>query len=151
VETERFLDENQPYLDNIGDITDIMKTLKRISGEVHAKIAQTYEANPNQRYLMTSGDPFLLGFVAACGYVRNRSNMEILDKALDRLLGEFERAATDPLRFEDYQRALDMIHASRGKEARRLVDDTFRRFFLGVTTDLDWLDTASQITGGVAH
>ena len=51
----------------------------------------------------------------------------------------------------DYQRALDMIHASRGKDARRLVDDTFRRFFLGVTTDLDWLDTASQITGGVAH
>jgi hypothetical protein len=44
-----------------------------------------------------------------------------------------------------------MIHASRGKEARRLVDDTFRRFFLGVTTDLDWLDTASQITGGVVH
>lgn len=151
VETERFLDENQPYLDNIGDITDVMKTLKRISGEVHAKIAHTYEADPNQRYLMTSGDPFLFGFVAACGYVRNRGNMEILDKALDRLLAEFERAETDPLRFEDYQRALDTIHVSRGKEARRLVDDTFRRFFLGVTTDLDWLDTASQITGGVAH
>jgi len=151
VETERFLDENQPYLDNIGDITDIMKTLKRISSEIHAKIAQAYEANPNQRFLMTGGDPFLLGFVAACGYVRNRGNMEILDKALDRLLAEFERGETDPLRFEDYQRALDMIDASRGKEARRLVDDTFRRFFLGVTTDLDWLDTASQITGGVAH
>jgi hypothetical protein len=150
VETERFLDENQPYLDNIGDITDIMRTLKRISGEVHAKITQAYEANPNQCYLMTTGDPFLLGFVAACGYVRNRGNMEILDKALDRLLAEFERAETDPLRFDDYQRALDMIDASRGKEARRLVDDTFRRFFLGVTTDLDWLDTASQITGGVA-
>jgi hypothetical protein len=151
VETERFLDDNQPYLDNIGDITDIMRTLKRISGEVHAKIAHAYQANPNQRYLMTSGDPFLLGFVAACGYVRNRGSMEILDKALDRLLAEFERAETDPLRFDDYQRALYMIDASRGKEARRLVDDTFRRFFLGVTTDLDWLDTASQITGGVAH
>ncbi len=151
VETERFLDENQPYLDNIGDITDIMRILKRISGEVHAKIAQTYEANLNLSCLMTSGDPFLLGFVAACGYVRNRGNMEILDKALDRLLGEFERAKTDPLRFEDYQRALELIDASRGKNARRLVDDTFRRFFLGVTTDLDWLDTASQMTGGVAH
>lgn len=151
VETERFLDENQPYLDNIGDITDIMRTLKRISGEVHAKIVRAYEADPNQRYLMTNGDPFLLGFVAACGYVRNRGNMEILDKALDRLLAEFERAETDPLRFEDYQRALELINASRGKEARRLVDDTFRRFFLGVTTDLDWVDTASQITGGVAH
>ena len=31
VETERFLDENQPYLDNIGDISDIIRTLKRIS------------------------------------------------------------------------------------------------------------------------
>jgi hypothetical protein len=30
------------------------------------------------------------------------------------------------------------------------VDDTFRRFFLGMTTELDWLDTASQITGGIA-
>lgn len=150
VEAERFLDDNQPYLDNIGDIRDIMRTLKRISGEVHAKIAQAYEANQHQRYLMTTGDPFLLGFVAACGYVRNRGNMEILDRALDRLLGEFERADPDPLRFDDYQRALDMIHVSRGKEARRLVDDTFRRFFLGVTTDLDWLDTASQIAG-VAH
>jgi hypothetical protein len=100
---------------------------------------------------MTNGDPFLLGFVAACGYVRNRSNMEILDKALDRLLGEFDRPEADPLRIESYHRALDVINASRGRDARRLVDDTFRRFFLGVTTDLDWLDTASQITGGVAH
>jgi len=151
VETERFLDENQPYLDNIGEITDIMRILKRISGEVHGKIAQAYEADPSRRFLMTTGDPFLLGFVAACGYVRNRSSMEILDKALDRLLGEFDRTGSDPLRIEAYQQALDMIHASRGKEARRLVDDTFRRFFLGVTTDLDWLDTASQITGGAAH
>jgi len=151
VETERFLDENQPYLDNIGDISDIMRILKRISGEVHAKIVQAYEPNPSDRFVMTNGDPFLLGFVAACGYVRNRSNMEILDKALDRLLGEFDRPEADPLRIESYHRALDMIHASRGKDARRLVDDTFRRFFLGVTTDLDWVDTASQITGGVSH
>jgi len=151
VETERFLDENQPYLDNIGEITDIMRILKRISGEVHGKIAQAYEADPSQRFLMTTGDPFLLGFVAACGYVRNRSNMEILDKALDRLLGEFDRTESDPLRIEAYQRALETIHAARGRDARRLVDDTFRRFFLGVTTELDWLDTASQITGGMAH
>lgn len=151
VETERFLDESQPYLDNIGDISDIMRILKRISGEVHAKVAQAYETKPSQRFLMTNGDPFLLGFVAACGYVRNRGSMEILDRALDRLLGEFERDEADPLRIESYHRALDMINTSRGKDARRLVDDTFRRFFLGVTTELDWLDTASQITGGVAH
>ncbi len=151
VETERFLDENQPYLDNIGDISDIIRTLKRISAEVHSKITQAYESNPNQRFLMMNGDPFLLGFVAACGYVRSRGNMDILDKALDKLLQEFDRPDADPLHIESYQSALDMINASRGKDARRLVDDTFRRFFLGVTTELDWLDTADQIAGGVSH
>ena len=151
VETERFLDENQPYLDNIGDISDIMRMLKRISAEVHSKITTAYESNPNQRFLMMNGDPFLLGFVAACGYIRNRGNMEILDKALDKLLSEFDRPGADPLHIESYERALAMVNASRGKEARRLVDDTFRRFFLGVTTELDWLDTASQLSGGMSH
>jgi hypothetical protein len=151
VETERFLDENQPYLDNIGDISDIMRTLKRISTEIHAKIAEVYPSNSAEYFLMMNGDPFLLGFVAACGYVRNRGSMEILDKALDKLLGEFDRPGDDPLRLEAYRGALDKVNASRGKDARRLVDDTFRRFFLGVTTELDWLDTASQITGGVSH
>ena len=151
VETERFLDENQPYLDNIGDITDIVRTLKRISSEVHPKLAAAYESKANHCYLMMNGDPFLLGFVAACGYVRNRGGMAILDKALDRLVYEFDRRADDPLNIESYQRALDLIDASRGKDARRLVDDTVRRFFLGVTMDLDWLDTASQITGSAAR
>jgi hypothetical protein len=147
LETERFLDENQPYLDNIGDIADVIKTLKRLSAEVHAKVMHTYRANPKQRCLMTNGDPFLLGCVAACGYIRNRASMEILDSALDKLLQEFERPEADPLHVDSYERALTMINASRGKDARRLVDDTFRRFFLGVTTGLDWLDTAEQITG----
>ena len=151
VETERFLDDNQPYLDNIGDISDIVRTLKRISNEVHAKTARAYEDQPALRCLVTSGDPFLLGFVAACGYIRNRGSMEILDKALDRLLAELECQEADPLRLGAYQKALAIINATRGKDARRLVDDTFRRFFLGVTTELDWLDTASQITGGTSH
>jgi hypothetical protein len=151
VETERFLDENQPYLDNIGDVADIIRTLKRISAEVHPKVAEAYESNPKQRFLMMNGDPFLLGFVAACGYIRNRANMDILEKALDKLLKEFDRPGADPLHVESYERALDIVNASRGKDARRLVDDTFRRFFLGVTTELDWLDTASQINGGISH
>jgi len=151
LETERFLDENQPYLDNIGDISDIVKTLKRVSGEVHTKIASVYHSNSDRQFLMMNGDTFLLGFLAACGYVRNRGSMEILDKALDRLLGEFDRGGDDPLRLEAYKSALAMVNASRGKDARRLVDDTFRRFFLGVTTELDWLDTAGQMTGGLSH
>ena len=150
-ETGRFLDENQPYLDNIGDISDIVRTLKRISAEVHAKIAEVYQSDSTQQYLLTNGDPFLLGFVAACGYVRNRGSMDILDKALDKLLGEFESNCDDPLRLEAFKKALATVNASRGRDARRLVDDTFRRFFLGVTTELDWLDTASQMTGGFSH
>jgi hypothetical protein len=125
--------------------------LKRISTEIHAKIADVYQSNSTQQFVMTNGDPFLLGFVAACGYVRNRGSMEILDKALDRLLGEFDRTSDDPLRLDAYERALAIVNASRGKDARRLVDDTFRRFFLGVTTELDWLDTASQMTEGSSH
>jgi hypothetical protein len=151
LETGRFLDENQPYLDNIGDISDIVRTLKRISAAVHAKISEAYQAETSRRYLLTDGDPFLLGFIAACGYVRNRGSMEILDKALDKLLGEFDRADKDPLRLESYERALALIRSSRGKDCRRLVDDTFRRFFLGVTTELDWLDTASQMMGGFSR
>src|SRR5262249_23441481 len=129
VETERFLDDNQPYLDNIGDVSDVMRILKRISVEVHTKVINAYEENVNERFLMTTADPFLLGFTAACGYVRKRGSMEILDKALDRLLDELARRGSDPLHIESYQRALDLINASRGKNARRLVDDTFRRFF----------------------
>jgi hypothetical protein len=151
VETERFLDDNQPYLDNIGDISDIVKILKRISNEVRAKAVPAQEEQSSQRDLFTSGDPFLLGFVAACGYIRNRGGMEILDKAIDRLLTEFDRAEADPLRVEAFQKALGLISSTRGKDARRLVDDTFRRFFLGVTTELDWLDTASQIVGASSH
>jgi hypothetical protein len=125
VETERFLDENQPYLDNIGDITDIVKTFKRI-GAINEKLAQAYESEPACRSLMTHGDPFLLGFVAACGYVRNRGGMEILDKALDRLMSEFDRRSDDPLDGESYQQALAIIDASRGKDASGYFSPRFR-------------------------
>ncbi|HEY7163725.1 MAG TPA: hypothetical protein VIB79_04130 [Candidatus Binatia bacterium] len=151
LETERFLDDNRPYLDNIGDITDVMTVLKRISSEVHAKTTEFYMEDTDRRFLITIGDPFLLGFAAACGYIRSRGTMEILNKALDKLLGEFDRRGSDPLNLESYEEALRILNAARGKDARRLVDDTFRRFFLGVTTDLDWLDTADQITGGVSQ
>ncbi|HWP23465.1 MAG TPA: hypothetical protein VNM15_04685, partial [Candidatus Binatia bacterium] len=151
LETERFLDENQPYLDNIGDISDIVHTLKRISAELHARMGEAYLAEPARRYLLTEGDPFLLGFVAACGYVRNRGSMDILDKALDKLLTEFDRQQKDPLRLESYEKALALIRSSRGKDCRRLVDDTFRRFFLGVTTELEWMDAAVQMIGGFAR
>lgn len=149
-EAERFLDENQPYLDNVGDISDVMKTLKRIATEIHPTLLQIYGEDTSKRHLISDGETFLLGFIAACGYIRNRTNMMVLDRALDKLVEHLHRSAEDPVNLESYQRALTVINHLRGKAARRLVDDTFRRFFLGVTTELEWLDTARQITGCVA-
>ncbi|MFQ5684189.1 MAG: hypothetical protein ACE5HC_13055 [Candidatus Binatia bacterium] len=149
-ETERFLDENQPYLDNVGDVSDVIKTLRRITMEIHPKIMQVYAGDPNKRYLILCESSFLLGFIAACGYVRNRGGMMILDRAFDKLMGELNKFTEDPINLESYQEATSLVASSRGKAARRLVDDTFRRFFLGVTTELEWLDTARQISAGVA-
>ncbi len=149
-ESERFLDENQPYLDNVGDISDVTTTLRRITAEIHGKMVQVYRDDPSRSFLLSTGGTFLLGFIAACGYVRNRGNMMILNRALDKVLRELDRAVRDPLNLESYESALEMLSTGRGKAARRLVDDTFRRFFLGVTTELEWLDTARQITESAA-
>ncbi len=74
--------------------------------------------------------------------------MTILNSALDKLLEQLNKPREDPVNLESYQQALSEINHTKGKAVRRLVDDTFRRFFLGVTTELEWLDTARQITGG---
>jgi len=39
------------------------------------------------------------------------------------------------------------ITFARGKNMRRLVYDTFLRFFSGVTSELEWEDTVGQILG----
>lgn len=149
-ESERFLDESQPYLDNLGDICDVTATLKRITAELHPRLMDVYADNPNRRYLLSSGATFLVGFIAACGYIRNRGNMMLLDRALDKLMQQLDRSSDDPWNLETLEIALTLIANSRGKPARRLVDDTCRRFFLGVTTELEWLDTARQLTGTAA-
>lgn len=145
-EAERFLNENQAYLDNVGDINDVAQTLKRITTEIHPEIMRVYADDPSRRYIF-SGGTFLLSFAAACGYVRNRGNMKILDGALDKLMSELKKPEDDPLNLDGYQKALSTITSSRGKATRRLVYDTFLRFFNGVSTELEWLDTATQITG----
>ena len=75
--------------------------------------------------------------------------MKMLDGALDKLKNLLEKSVEDPLNLDDYTKALATITTSRGKAIRRLVYDTFLRFFGGATSELEWLDTASQITGGV--
>jgi hypothetical protein len=149
-EAERFLNEDQAYLDNVGDVTDVVNTLKRLATELHPKIAQVYAADPNKRYILSSGGTFLLGLVAACGYIRNRNNMKSLDGALDKLISQLDKSTDDPLRLEEYSLALSTITTSRGKAIRRLVYDTFIRFFSGASVQLEWMDTVRQITGIVS-
>jgi hypothetical protein len=148
-EAERFLNEDQAYLDNVGDINDVVHTLKRITTEVHPLIVKVYANDPSRRFVLSTGGTFLQSLIAACGYMRNRNNLKMLDGAIDKLVAILKSPAEDPLNLEDYWKALSMITASRGKATRRLVYDTFLRFFGGATTELEWLDTASQITGSV--
>ena len=149
-ESERFLDESQPYLDNLGDISDVTTALRRITAEVHPKVMEVYADDPDRRYLLSCGATFLVGFIAACGYIRNRGNMMLLNGALDKLIKQLDAPSEDPWNLDSLENALLLISNSRGKAARRLIDDTFRRFFLGVTTELEWLDTARQLTGTAA-
>jgi len=149
-EAERFLNESQAYLDNVGDIEDVAKMLKRITTELHPEIMRIYVSDPSRRYILSGGSTFLLSLCAACGYVRNRGNTKKMELAVDRLLKELKKPGDDPLNFEEYQRALATITSSRGKAIRRLVYDTFLRFFNGASTELEWLDTAAQITGATS-
>jgi len=148
-EAERFLNEDQAYLDNVGDINDVVHTLKRIATEIHPLMTRAYADDPSRRFILSTGGTFFQSVAAACGYMRNRNNMKMLDGALDKLATLLKKGGEDPLNLDDYWKALQTITASRGKATRRLVYDTFLRFFGGATTELEWLDTASQITGTV--
>lgn len=113
---------------------------------IHSKIMERYADNPTQKYILSSGGMFLVSFAAACGKVRNMLNMTSLEGALQRMMKELDKADEDPLNLDEYQRVLNSIKTSRGKAIRRLVYDTFLRFFNGATSELDWADAARQIT-----
>ena len=147
LETERFSNEDQAYLENVGDIDDVVTTLKRVATQIHPKIMQVYADDVNKRYILSGGGIFLVGLAAACGYVRNRNNMKMLEGALDKLKTLLDRSVDDPLNLDQYHEALSKITSSRGKTIRRLVYDTFLRFFMGATPELEWMDTAAQIAG----
>jgi len=59
---------------------------------------------------------------------------------------ELNKPEEDPLNLEEYQETINNIKTSRGKSIRRLVYDTFLRFFNGTTNTLDWEDPAKQIS-----
>lgn len=148
-QAEKFLNEDQPYLDNVGDINDVVVALKRITNDIHAKLGKVYAGDINKRYILSSGGIFLIALAAACGYVRNRNNLKMLEGALDKLESLVDQKAEDPLNLSEFFEVTNMITASRGKTTRRLVNDTFLRFFMGVTAELEWRDSARHITGSI--
>ncbi len=149
-EAEKFLNEDQPYLDNVGDINDVVVALKRITNDIQTKLGKVYAGDINKRYILSSGGTFFIALAAACGYVRNRNNLKMLEGALDKLEALLDRKVEDPLNLSEYFEVTNMITASRGKTTRRLVNDTFLRFFMGATTELEWRDSARHITGSIA-
>lgn len=131
---------------DVGDVADVVSTLKRIAVEIHHKVMERYAANPANRYILSGGGTFLVGFAAACGKVRNMHKMSSLDAALQRLMRELSKPAEDPLNLDEYQRIASKITTSRGKASRRLIYDTFLRFFNGTTPQLDWQDAYRQMS-----
>jgi hypothetical protein len=150
-EAESLLEREKGYTEiqtsfDLGDIKDVVATLKKITIDLHPKIMEKYADEPNYKYILSGGGVFLLSFAAACGKVRNMMNMTSLEGALERLTKELDKPEDDPLNLEEYQRTLAGIKSSRGKAVRRLVYDTFLRFFNMTTATLDWADTARQIS-----
>jgi hypothetical protein len=149
-QTEELLeDERYTAIDStfdVGDINDVVQTLKKITTEIHTRIMKAYTGNPTHKYILSNGGMFLLSFAAACGKVRSDTNMAQLDGALLRFDKLIENGGDDPLDLDEYQHVLSNIKSSRGKTIRRLVYDTFRRFFNGTTSHLEWADTYSGIT-----
>jgi hypothetical protein len=142
-EAEQLL-EDQAFLENVGEISDVVRTFKRLVTEIQPEIARVYADDIHKRYILSNSSLFLLGFSAACGYVRNKKNMKMLEGALDSVLALLKQPVEDPLNLVGYNEALNKITSSRGKAIRRLVNDTFQRFFLGATTELEWLDTVQD-------
>ena len=152
-QTEELLEADERYLAldstfDVGDIKDVVLTLKRITTDIHRNIMVAYSDNPTHKYILSSGGMFLLSFAAACGKLRtdSKNNMAMLEGALLRLNQLIESGGDDPMSLDEYQRTLDKIKSSRGKTIRRLVYDTFRRFFNGTTSRLEWADTYSGLT-----
>lgn len=131
---------------DVGSIKDVVSTLTTIAVRIQAKIVERYADNPSNRYILSSGGIFLVSFVAACGKTRESVNMTALQAAFEKLDRVLDSGKDDPLNLEAYQRVLQNIKSSRGKAMRRLVFDTFLRFFNGTTLDLDWVDAARQMS-----
>jgi hypothetical protein len=131
---------------DVGDIADVVYMLKRVAQDIHPLMLLVYADEPGKKYYFSGGGTFLTGFTAACGYVRNRNNMKMLEGALEKLILLLKQPNEDPLGLEEYQELIKNITSSRGKMMRRLVYDTYLRFFLGTTTRLEWTDAYRSLS-----
>ena len=146
---EDLLEKDSGYLAagvDVGDIADVVNMLKRVAQDIHPLMLLVYADEPGKKYYFSGGGTFLTGFTAACGYVRNRNNMKMLDGALEKLISLLKQQNEDPLGLDEYQELIKNITSSRGKMLRRLVYDTFLRFFLGTTTRLEWTDAYRSLS-----
>lgn len=133
---------------DVGDIADVVNLLRRVAQDIHPLMQLVYAEEQGKKYYFSGGGTFLTGFAAACGYVRNRNNMKMLDGALEKLILLLKEPSEDPLNLTEYQESIKTITSSRGKMMRRLVYDTFLRFFLGTTTRLEWTDAVRSLSVG---
>lgn len=131
---------------DVGDIADVVYMLKRVAQDIHPLMLLVYQNEPGKKFYFSGGGTFLTGFSAACGYVRNRNNMKMLEGALEKLILLLKQPSEDPLGLAEYQELIKDITSSRGKMMRRLVYDTFLRFFLGTTTRLEWMDAYRSLS-----
>jgi len=146
---EDLLEKDSGYMAtgvDVGDIADVVNMLKRVAQDIHPLMLLVYADEPGKKFYFSGGGTFLTGFTAACGYVRNRNNMKMLDGALEKLIGLLRQPNEDPLGLDEYQEVIKNITSSRGKMLRRLVYDTFLRFFLGTTTRLEWTDAYRSLS-----
>lgn len=131
---------------DVGDIADVVDMLKRVAQDIHPLMLLVYRDEPGKKFYFSGGGTFLTGFAAACGYVRNRNNMKMLEGALEKLIALLRQQSEDPLALGEYQELIKNITSSRGKMMRRLVYDTYLRFFLGTTTRLEWTDAFRSLS-----
>jgi hypothetical protein len=146
---EDLLEKDSGYMStgvDVGDIADVVNMLRRVAQDIHPLMLLVYADEPGKKFYFSGGGTFLTGFTAACGYVRNRNNMKMLDGALEKLISLLKQQNEDPLSLDEYQELIKNITSSRGKMLRRLVYDTFLRFFLGTTTRLEWTDAYRSLS-----
>jgi hypothetical protein len=145
---EEFLEKDTAYVGgvDVGDIADVVSMLTRVAKEIHPAMLKGYAQDPGKKFYFSSGGTFMAGFAAACGFIRNRGDNAKLQKALDKLVELLAIPEEDPLNLGEYQEAIKSIASSRGKMMRRLVYDTFLRFFNGTTERLEWTDAVRSLS-----